>query len=127
MTYKPTDGELDILKILWEKGKPLTVREVHEILELYKPGVYTTTLKIMQIMNEKGLLKREESGKAHLYEAAITEADTQQQFLDKLIDGVFGGSVGNMILQALGNRKSSQEELDQIKAYLDKLESDEEK
>ena len=123
---KPTESELEILGVLWEKGAG-TVREVHEILEKSKDAGYTTTLKLMQIMNEKGLLKRDTSSKTHVYEAAISKENTQQQLLNKMIDTVFNGSASQLVLQALGNHRSSQEELDKIKQYLDQIEQQQKK
>lgn len=120
MTPKLTSGELEILQVLWEKGEA-TVREVHEVLNKNKPVVYTTMLKFMQVMTEKGLLTREESGKAHIYKAAISQTDTQQHLLEKMIKGLFGGSVTNLVMQALGNHTTSQEEVDSIKEYLENL------
>ncbi|HEU4555712.1 MAG TPA: BlaI/MecI/CopY family transcriptional regulator [Chitinophaga sp.] len=118
---KPTESELEILRVLWEKG-PSTVREVHEILEKSKDAGYTTTLKLMQIMHEKGLLQRDTSSKTHIYAAAISQENTQRQLLDKMIDTVFNGSASQLVLQALGNHKSSREELEKIKQYLDEIE-----
>lgn len=119
---KPTDSELEILQILWAKGA-CTVRDVFSELEQKKPIVYTTILKTMQIMLEKGIVLREESNKAHTYKAAISQENTQQHFIDKIVDTLFSGSISNLVMQALGNRKSSKEELDAIKAYLEELES----
>lgn len=119
---KPTDSELEILQILWAKGA-CTVRDVFSELEQKKPIVYTTILKTMQIMLEKGIVLREESNKAHTYKAAISQENTQQHFIDKMVDTLFSGSISNLVMQALGNRKSSKEELDAIKAYLEELES----
>jgi predicted transcriptional regulator len=121
---KPTDSELEILQVLWENG-PSTVREIHDKLAANRNVVYTTILKLMQIMNEKGFVTRQEANKAHIYSAAITQNDTQQQFVDKIVDAVFGGSVMNLVMQALGNRKSSKEELDAIKEYLESIEKEE--
>jgi predicted transcriptional regulator len=118
---KPTESELEILRVLWEKG-PSTVREVHEVLEKSKDAGYTTTLKLMQIMHEKGLLQRDTSSKTHIYAAAISQESTQRQLLDKMIDTVFNGSASQLVLQALGNHKSSREELEKIKQYLDEIE-----
>lgn len=118
---KPTDSELEILGILWEKGAS-TVREVHEILEKTKEAGYTTTLKLMQIMHDKGLLDRDTSSKTHVYTAAISQESTQQQLLNKMIDTVFNGSASQLVMQALGNHQSSKEELDRIKQYLDEIE-----
>ena len=118
---KPTESELEILGILWERG-PSTVREVHEILEKSKDAGYTTTLKLMQIMHEKGLLQRDTSSKTHIYAAAVSQESTQRQLLDKMIDTVFNGSASQLVLQALGNHRSSKEELDKIKQYLKEME-----
>ena len=116
----PTDGELEILQILWGKG-PSTVKDVNIILANEKEVGYTTTLKIMQIMHEKKLVSREKDGKSHIYTASISIDDTQQQVLDKVVDTVFQGSAMKLVMQALGNRKSSKEELEEIKKYLDTL------
>jgi predicted transcriptional regulator len=118
---KPTESELEILRVLWEKG-PSTVREVHEILGQSKDAGYTTTLKLMQIMHEKGLLERDTSSKTHVYSSAVSQENTQRQLLDKMIDTVFNGSASQLVLQALGNHKSSKEELEKIKQYLDEIE-----
>ena len=118
---KPTESELEILGILWEKGA-CTVREVHEILEKSKDAGYTTTLKLMQIMHDKGLLNRDTSSKTHVYTAAISQESTQQQLLNKMIDTVFNGSASQLVMQALGNHRSSKEELEKIKQYLNDIE-----
>ncbi|SHL18468.1 Predicted transcriptional regulator [Chitinophaga jiangningensis] len=118
---KPTESELEILGILWEKGAS-TVREVHEKLAETKDAGYTTTLKLMQIMYEKGLLTRDASSKTHIYAAAVSQQETQQQLLSKMIDTVFGGSASQLVLQALGHHKSSDKELDQIRQYLNDIE-----
>jgi len=123
---KPTESELEILRVLWEKG-PSTVREVHEILEQSKDAGYTTTLKLMQIMHEKGLLERDASSKTHIYAAAVSQENTQRQLLDKMIDTVFNGSASQLVLQALGNHKSSKEELEKIKQYLNEIEKQQHK
>lgn len=117
---KPTESELEILQILWQKEKA-TVREVHEVLSLTKDSGYTTTLKLLQIMFEKGLVKRDDSNKTHIYEAAITRERTQKQFLDKMINTLFAGSSTQLVLQALGNQKTSKGELEEIQKYLDNL------
>jgi BlaI family transcriptional regulator, penicillinase repressor len=121
---KPTEKELEILQILWQKG-PVAVKEVHEILGGEPANGYTTILKLMQIMNEKGLVTRQKSGKLHLYEAAISQENTQQQILDKMINTVFQGSAKQLVMSALGNKKSSREELTEIRKYLEKLEGGE--
>ena len=123
---KPTESELEILRVFWEKG-PSTVREVHEILEQSKDAGYTTTLKLMQIMHEKGLLQRDASSKTHIYAAAVSQENTQRQLLDKMIDTVFNGSASQLVLQALGNHKSSKEELEKIKEYLNEIEKQQRK
>lgn len=117
---KPTESELEILQILWEKGD-CTVRDVHEILTRNKEAGYTTTLKIMQIMHEKGLVKRDTSSKTHIYSALASQQKTQQHLVSRLIDNAFNGSAARMVMQALGNRTSSRDEIEAIKKYLDEL------
>lgn len=118
---KPTEGEMEILQVLWQKGN-CTVREVHEDLDKQNSG-YTTTLKLMQIMLEKGLVDRDTSAKTHIYRPLVNQEKTQQQMVNKMIDNVFNGSAARLVMQALGNQTTSQEEIDLIKAYLDKLEN----
>ena len=118
---KPTEGEMEILQVLWQKGN-CTVREVHEDLNKKDAG-YTTTLKLMQIMHEKGLVDRDTSAKTHIYRALINQEKTQQQLVNKMIDNVFNGSAARLVMQALGNKTASQEEIDLIKEYLEKLEN----
>lgn len=118
--FKPTESELEILQILWEKGDS-TVRDVHEILEKSKDAGYTTTLKLMQIMHEKGLVTRDTSSKTHIYQSKVNQQKTQQHLLNKMIDNVFNGSASRLVMQALGNHKASQEEINSIKKYLDEL------
>lgn len=117
---KPTESELEILQILWEKGQA-TVREVHEILEKSKDSGYTTTLKLMQIMHEKGLVARDTSSKTHIYRALQNQEKTQQHLVNKMIDNVFNGSAARMVMQALGNHTTSKDEINAIKEYLDQL------
>ena len=119
---KPTESELEILQILWEKGE-CTVRDVHEMLKKIKESGYTTTLKLMQIMHEKGLVARDTSARTHIYTALITKQKTEQQFVTKMIDNVFNGSAARMVMQALGNHAASKEEIDLIKKYLDELDN----
>ena len=119
-TVKPTESELEILQILWEKGA-CTVREVHEILTKNKEAGYTTTLKLMQIMHEKNLVQRDTTTKTHVYKALASQQKTQQQLLSKLINNAFSGSAASLVMQALGNHKSSQDEIEAIKKYLDEL------
>ena len=118
---KPTESELEILQILWQRGLA-TVREVHEELSKTKDVGYTTTLKLMQIMHEKGIVKRDESVRTHVYQAAVNKEKTQKHLLSKMIDSLFGGSSTQLVLQALGNeQKVSEEELNQIQNLLDNL------
>ncbi len=117
---KPTESELEILNILWDKENA-TVREVHEELSKNKESGYTTTLKLLQIMFEKGLVTRDDSNKTHIYQPAVTKQKTQKQFLDKMINSLFAGSSTELVLQALGNQKASKEELQEIQKYLDNL------
>ncbi len=119
---KPTDGELAILRILWQE-KQATVREVNDWLNQTRPVGYTTTLKIMQIMQKKGLLGRKKQGKTHMYHPLITEKETQGHLLDKLLDSAFGGSAATLVMQALGKHRTSPEELDEIRQLLDQLDS----
>lgn len=117
---KPTESELEILQILWSKGLA-TVREVHEDLASAKDVGYTTTLKLMQIMHEKGLVKRDDSMRTHVYQAAVNKEKTQKHLLGKMIDNLFGGSPTQLVIQALGEHKTSPEELQRIQALLDEL------
>lgn len=117
---KPTESELEILNIVWEKGQA-TVREVHEVLEQTKSSGYTTTLKLMQIMLEKGLLGREAEGKSHIYKAAVNKEEAQGQIVQRLIDNVFSGSASQLIMQALGHHQTSAAELEEIRKYLKTL------
>ena len=118
---KPTGKELEILQVIWEKDA-VSVREVHEALGGEATNGYTTILKLMQIMHEKGLVTRQKSGKLHLYKAVPTQENTRQQMVDKIIDTVFQGSAAQLVMSALGNKRSSKEELSAIREYLDKLE-----
>ncbi|MEJ7911937.1 MAG: BlaI/MecI/CopY family transcriptional regulator [Chitinophagaceae bacterium] len=117
---KPTESELEILQFLWTQGLA-TVREVHEELAKVKDVGYTTTLKLMQIMHEKGLVKRDESMRTHVYQPSVNKEKTQKHLLSKMIDSLFGGSSTQLVLQALGEQKASEEELKQIQALLDNL------
>lgn len=114
---KPTEGELEILQVLWER-KSATVRDVHEELLKVKEAGYTTTLKLMQIMFEKGLVSRDSSSKTHIYQPVVSKEKTQNLFLNKMIDSLFSGSSSQLIMQALGNHKTSKKELDEIRNYL---------
>ncbi len=117
---KPTESELEILQILWQRESS-TVRDVHEELSKTKISGYTTTLKLMQIMYEKKLVTRDDSAKTHVYRAAVSRQKTQKQFLDKMINGLFAGSSTQLVLQALGNQQASKDELNEIQKYLDDL------
>jgi predicted transcriptional regulator len=119
---KPTESELEILNILWHRDLA-TVREVHEELAKYKDVGYTTTLKLMQIMHEKGLVKRDESMRTHVYQACVNREKTQKHLLNKMIDSLFGGSSTQLVLQALGNgdQKVSRDELEKIQSLIDNL------
>ncbi|WP_462264335.1 BlaI/MecI/CopY family transcriptional regulator [Mucilaginibacter sp.] len=117
---KYTDSELEILQVLWDK-QPATVREVHEELTKTKDAGYTTTLKLMQIMFEKGLVDRDASAKTHIYTANVSQQQAQQTALDKMLSTVFQGSTANLVMQALGNHKASGEEIEAIKAYLNQF------
>jgi predicted transcriptional regulator len=115
---KPTDSELEILQVLWEKGDA-TVREVHEDLTQTKDCGYTTTLKLMQIMFEKGLVLRNDSSRTHIYRANVTREKTQKQLMDKMVDAVFSGSHTQLVMQALGAHTPSRKELEEIQQLLD--------
>ncbi|WP_343633407.1 BlaI/MecI/CopY family transcriptional regulator [Fluviicola sp.] len=118
---EPTKSELEILQVLWKNG-PSTVRFVNDYLNEQKRAVqYTSTLKLMQIMTEKEMLLRDASSMKHIYSAAIEENQTKTVLLDKFIDTMFNGSSTNLMMQLLGNKKTSQEELDAIRAMLDQL------
>jgi BlaI family penicillinase repressor len=124
MTIRPikaTEKELEILQIIWTKDA-VSVKDVHEALGGDESNGYTTILKMMQIMHEKGLVTRQKSGKLHLYKAVHSLENTRQHLLDKMIHTVFQGSASQLVMSALGNKKSSKEELRQIKEYLEKLE-----
>ena len=120
---KPTDSEIEILRIIWSKG-PSSVRTVNEELNLKKKAGYTTTLKLMQIMIEKGLLDREEQGRLHIYRAAIKEEDTKKLLLDRFVETAFGGSAMQLVMQALGKHKTSPEELKELKELIRKMEKE---
>ncbi len=116
---KPTEGEMEILQVLWQKGNA-TVREVHEALGKKDSG-YTTTLKLMQILHEKGMVERDTNQKTHIYKALVSQDKTEKQLVNKMIDNVFNGSAARLVMQALGNHSASAAEIDEIKKYLDSL------
>lgn len=121
---EPTKSELEILQVLWQHG-PSTVRFVNDTLNEQKRAVqYTSTLKLMQIMAEKGILKRDESNMKHIYSAAIEEQKTKSFLLNRFVDSMYNGSTGNLVLQLLGNNKPSKKELQAIKDLLNKLDNE---
>ena len=117
---KPTEGELEILQVLWKK-QHATVREVHEEIIKNKDAGYTTTLKLMQIMFEKGIVSRDSSSKIHVYKPIATKENTQSMLVNKMIDSLFGGSPAQLVMQALGNHKASKEELEEISNFLKRI------
>jgi BlaI family penicillinase repressor len=119
-TKKPTESELEILQVLWERDQA-SVREVHEELLKTKDVGYTTTLKLMQIMFEKGLVKRDDSYKTHIYQASVSKERTQKHLVGKMVNTLFGGSPAGLVLQALGNHKTSPAELEEIQRLLNNL------
>lgn len=117
MSKRPTEGELAILRVLWARG-PSTVREVHETLSPDKPTGYTTTLKLLQIMAEKGLVQRDEAKRAHVYEARGAET-TQAQLVHDLVDRVFAGSAARLVMHAISGKRASKKDLAEIRKALD--------
>lgn len=120
---RPTDAELSILRVLWERG-PSTVREVHDALSGTQATGYTTILKLMQIMTEKGLVVRDETERAHVYEARHSEQRTQRQIVADLVERAFGGSPAKLVMQALSGKRASRAELNAIRDLLDQIEGD---
>jgi predicted transcriptional regulator len=118
MTPRPTDAELAILRVLWERG-PSTVRQVHEVLSRERPTAYTTALKLLQIMAEKGLVTRDERERTHVYQPRVSEDQTQRQLVRDLLDRAFGGSSSKLVMQALATKRASAEELGEIRRLLD--------
>jgi len=118
---RPTDAELAILRVLWSRG-PSTVRQVHEALSRERETGYTTVLKLMQIMTEKGLVERDESERTHVYQARFTQEATQQRLVSDLFDKAFGGSASQLVMRALAAKPASADELAQIRRLLDELE-----
>ena len=118
---QPTDRELAILRILWDSG-PSTVRQVNDAMNLDGDTGYTTTLKLMQIMADKGLVRRDETQRTHVYSALAKEESTQRQILGSLMDRAFGGSARKLVMQALAAKELPQNELDEIKQLLDQME-----
>lgn len=118
---RPTDAELEILNVLWLRG-PSTVREVHDTINENKPAGYTTVLKLMQIMTDKGLVERDETQRAHVYHAKFEQQQTQQLLVGEMLDRVFDGSAANLVMQALATKRASAEDLHKIRALLDDYE-----
>jgi predicted transcriptional regulator len=115
-----TNAELEILQVLWQQG-PSTVRAVQETLDAIRPTGYTTVLKLLQIMTEKGLTRRDESQRAHVYEAALTEEEVQADIVTHMVDRVFAGSASKLVFRALSATEASPRELDEIRKLLDAL------
>ena len=124
-TPRPTDAELAILRILWERG-PSTVRQVLERMTTERQPGYTTALKLLQIMTEKGLVDRDERDRTHIYRARLSEETTQRQLVRDLVDRAFGGSAGKLVMQALATRRASVEELKNIRQAIDEARNDRE-
>jgi BlaI family transcriptional regulator, penicillinase repressor len=118
---KPTAAELEILHVLWQRG-PSTVREVHEALAAKKPLGYTSVLKLMQIMTVKGLVRRDEGQRAHVYQACEPEEKTKRQFAADVLERVFEGSASELMMHALAGRKGSKEEIEELRRLLDEYE-----
>jgi BlaI family transcriptional regulator, penicillinase repressor len=120
---EPTRSELEILQVVWKYG-PSTVRQVNDYLNEQKRAVqYTSTLKLMQIMAEKGILKRDETNMKHVYSAAVEEKKYKGFLLERFVDAMYEGSAASLMMQLLGNKKATKEELDQIRSMLDKLDN----
>jgi BlaI family transcriptional regulator, penicillinase repressor len=122
-TPKPTDAELAILRVLWDRG-PSTVRQVHEVLGRERSAGYTTSLKLLQIMTEKGLVERDERDRTHVYRARLSEEQTQRQLIRDLLDRAFGGSSTKLVMQALAARRASADELRDIRRVIDSARHD---
>jgi BlaI family penicillinase repressor len=117
-TPRPTDAELAILRVLWQQGA-CTVRQVHEALSRERPSAYTTSLKMLQIMTDKGLVRRDVSDRTHVYEARLSEEQTQRQLVRDLVDRAFGGSASKLVMQALSTKRATPEELSEIRRLLE--------
>jgi BlaI family penicillinase repressor len=117
---RPTEAELEILHILWARDA-CTVREVHEVLRLGEGSGYTTALKLLQVMHAKGLVERDDAQRAHVYRSAVSKERTQKRFLHDLVQRVFDGSSSQLVLHALGSKRASREELQEIRSLLNKL------
>jgi predicted transcriptional regulator len=122
---RPTDAELAILRILWDRG-PSTVRQVHEILGLERQAAYTTALKLLQIMTEKGLVERDERDRTHIYRPRLSQETTQRQLVGDLLDRAFGGSSSKLVMQALATKRASADELRDIRHAIDSARNEKE-
>src|SRR5213593_1038270 len=120
---RPTDAELAILRVLWDRG-PSTVRQVHDVLAHERQAAYTTALKLLQIMTEKGLVERDERDRTHVYRARLSEEQTQRQLVRDLLDRAFGGSATKLVMQALATRRASADELRDIRRAIDVVRQD---
>jgi len=118
-TPRPTDAELSILRVLWQLG-PSTVRQVHDVMSRERTTAYTTALKLLQIMTEKGLVRRDESDRTHVYHSKLSEEQTQRQLIRDLLDRAFGGSSSKLVLQALATKRASSDELAEIRQMLER-------
>lgn len=119
-TRGPTEAELEILSVLWDRG-PTTVREVNGVLDAKKPTGYTTTLKLLQLMHEKGLVLRDESSRSHIYRPRFSKEKTQKKLIKELLRRAFDGSAAELVLRALSTEEASPEELAEIRDVLDKI------
>ena len=125
ISLKPTDSELEILQVIWKEG-PSTVRAINDILNQRKVVGYTTTLKLLQIMAQKGIVRADKSDRSHVYIALLREEETQHHLIDQLLNAAFGGSAKKLVMQALDNGKTSLKELEEIKSLIQKLEGTQE-
>jgi BlaI family transcriptional regulator, penicillinase repressor len=121
---KPTESELEILQLIWKHG-PSTVRQINDLMNGSRVVGYTTTLKLLQIMTQKGIVRADKTDRSHIYSALLKEEETQQQLVEQLLQAAFGGSAKKLVMQALGNKKTSQAELEEIKLLIRRLEGGE--
>ncbi len=120
---KPTDAELAILRVIWTEG-PSTVRQIKDVLHHRRPTLYTTVLKTLQIMTTKGLVRREQQGRLHVYAAALSEQRTQRQLVRDLLDRAFGGSASQLVMQALATTRASAAEMNEVERLLTRRRKD---
>jgi len=120
---QPTASELAVLQLLWER-EPLSVKEIHEALSDEKDIVYTTVLKTLQVMLERGMVEREQVGRKHIYSAAISQENTQDQLLDTFLKSTFGGSAKSLVMRALGNYSTSKKDIEELKGLIESMEND---